>query len=77
MYAEKKLNETEFSQRYSDIGALRSFLYLQLGIHFGEVPYVTSPLENVDQVKNASLFPKLTFKVLLDSLCQFYRELAI
>jgi hypothetical protein len=40
MYAENKLNETEFNQRYSDIGALRSFLYLQLGIHYGQVPYV-------------------------------------
>ena len=62
MYAEKRLNESEFKQRYSDIGALRSFLYLQLGIHFGEVPYVTSPIENVDDVKNASLFPKLKFR---------------
>ena len=75
MYAEKRLNESEFKQRYSDIGALRSFLYLQLGIHFGEVPYVTSPIENVDDVKNASLFPKLKFQVLLDSLINFTEAL--
>jgi predicted ABC-class ATPase len=42
MKAEKKMTELEFNQRYSDIGALRSFIYLQLGIHFGRVPYVTS-----------------------------------
>src|SRR6185436_14542433 len=75
MYAEKRLNESEFKQRYSDIGALRSFLYLQLGIHFGEVPYVTSPIENVDDVKNASLFPKLKLQLLIDSLINFTEAL--
>jgi hypothetical protein len=75
MYAEKKLNENEFNQRYSDIGALRSFLFLQLGIHYGQIPYVTSPLENIDDVKNASLFPKLPFNVLLDSLVNFTESL--
>lgn len=57
MLRDKKMLEAEFNQRYSDIGALRSFLYLQLGIHFGEVPYVTSSLKNIDDVKNASNFP--------------------
>lgn len=36
MVADKKMTEAEFNQRYSDIGALRSFLYLQLGIHYGK-----------------------------------------
>ncbi|MCF8340542.1 MAG: RagB/SusD family nutrient uptake outer membrane protein [Chitinophagaceae bacterium] len=75
MVKEKKMNDAEFSQRYSDIGALRSFLYLQLGIHFGQVPYVTSSLKNVDDVKNASNFPKLSFDVLLDSLINFTERL--
>ena len=75
MYAEKKLNETEFNQRYSDIGALRSFLFLQLGIHYGQIPYVTSPLENIDDVKNANLFAKIPFNVLLDSLVNFTESL--
>lgn len=75
MYAAKKLNEAEFNQRYSDVGALRSFLYLQLGIHFGQVPYVTSPLENVDDVKNMSLFPRLPFNTLIDSLVSFTEAL--
>ena len=45
MVQDKKMTEEEFNQRYSDIGALRSFLYLQLGIHFGTVPYVTKSLK--------------------------------
>jgi hypothetical protein len=75
MVKEKKMNDAEFNQRYSDIGTLRSFLYLQLGIHFGQVPYVTSSLKNVDDIKNAANFPKLTFNVLLDSLINFSERL--
>ncbi len=71
MVANKKMTEAEFNQRYSDIGALRSFLYLQLGIHFGEIPYVTSSLKNVDEVKNTANFPRLKFNILLDSLISF------
>ncbi|RXK61799.1 RagB/SusD family protein [Lacibacter luteus] len=68
MVQEKKMNEDQFNQRFSDIKSLRSFLYLQLGIHFGEVPYVTSSLKNVDEVKNTANFKRLPFNVLLDSL---------
>ena len=75
MLRDKKMTEGEFNQRYSDIGALRSFLYLQLGIHFGEVPYVTSSLKNLDEVRNASNFPRLPFNTLLDSLISFTETL--
>ncbi|HSC55489.1 MAG TPA: RagB/SusD family nutrient uptake outer membrane protein [Phnomibacter sp.] len=68
MSDEKKMTDDQFKQRYSDIAALRSFLYLQLGIHFGEVPYITSSLKDVNQIKNAANFPRLPFNVLLDSL---------
>ncbi|TWI85629.1 putative outer membrane starch-binding protein [Lacibacter cauensis] len=68
MVQDKKMNEEQFNQRYSDIAALRSFLYLQLGIHFGDVPYVTSTLKNVDEVKNAANFKRIPFNALLDSL---------
>jgi len=75
MASEKKMTDAEFKQRYSDIGALRSFIYLQLGIHFGEVPYVTSSLKNVDAVKDISNYPRLPFTVLLDSLIRFTEAL--
>src|SRR5687768_7444936 len=63
MKEKKTLNTDEFNQRYSDIGALRSFLYLQLGIHYGEVPYVTEALENISDVKDPSRFQKLKLDV--------------
>lgn len=80
MLSEKRFTADEYKQRYSDIGALRSFLYLQLGIHYGEVPYVTSSLTNLDEVRNTANFPKLSFNTLLDSLIRFtealpYKEL--
>jgi hypothetical protein len=75
MQRDKKMTESEFNQRYADIGALRSFLYLQLGIHYGEVPYVTNSLKDLDAVKNSSNFPRLPFTVLLDTLIRFTEAL--
>jgi len=76
MRDENKLKQSEYDQRYSDIAALRSFLYLQLGIHYGDqVRYVTDPLENINDVMDESKFPPLTFNVLLDSLINFTEAL--
>lgn len=72
MKSKNTLKEAEFNQRYSDVACLRSFLYLQLGIHYGdEVRYVTDALETVDAIKDQSRFPKIKFDDLLDSLIRF------
>jgi hypothetical protein len=72
MKSKNTLKEAEFNQRYSDVACLRSFLYLQLGIHYGdEVRYVTDALETVDAIKDQSRFPKIRFDDLLDSLIRF------
>lgn len=75
MRQKNALNESDFNQRYSDIGALRSFLYLQLGIHYGQVPYVTEALENVDDIRDASRFPRLPLQALIDTLINFTEAL--
>jgi starch-binding outer membrane protein, SusD/RagB family len=75
MKEQNKLSEADFNQRYSDIGALRSFLYLQLGIHYGEIPYVTEALENINDISNPSRFPKLQLNALLDTLINFTEAL--
>ena len=75
MRASNKLSEADFNQRYSDIGCLRSFLYLQLGIHYGEVPYITEALENINDVTDPSRFPKVPLAALLDSLIAFAEPL--
>src|SRR5882757_611037 len=66
-----KLKVDEFNQRYSDIGALRSWLYLQLGIHFGNIPYVTDPLAQVSDLHDPAKFPMIPLNQLIDSLVKF------
>ncbi|WP_460539594.1 RagB/SusD family nutrient uptake outer membrane protein [Echinicola sediminis] len=75
MRDENRITEEQFSQRYSDIGAVRSWVYLQLGIHFGEVPYVTKSLESIDDVNNSALFPKLALPELINTLVEFVEGL--
>ncbi|MBS1567719.1 MAG: RagB/SusD family nutrient uptake outer membrane protein [Bacteroidetes bacterium] len=75
MLAKNKLKTSEFQQRYSDVGAMRSWLYLQLGIHWGSVPYITDPLETVDDAKDPSKYPRKSFNELLDTLIAFTSKL--
>lgn len=75
MYAQSKLKEADFNQRYSDIACIRSWVYLQLGIHYGKIPYVTNPVVQVSDLKNANNFPMLTLPVLVDSLVAFSETL--
>ncbi|WP_207495872.1 RagB/SusD family protein [Aridibaculum aurantiacum] len=71
MRQKNTLGVDEFNQRYSDIACLRSFLYLQLGIHYGRVPYITQPLENLADLNDINRFPKLELPQLIDSLVEF------
>jgi hypothetical protein len=75
MYAQSKLKLDEFNQRYSDIGAIRSWVYLQLGIHYGKIPYVTNPVVQLKDLKDSANFPMLTLPVLIDSLVSFTEKL--
>jgi hypothetical protein len=75
MLEEKKLKTDDYNQRYSDIGAIRSWVYLQLGIQFGRVPYITTPLQSVDELHNVEEMPRLSFNELLDSLVTFTAKL--
>lgn len=71
MLRDNKFKLSEYQQRYSDIGCIRSWLYLQLGIHYGTIPYVTDPLENIDAVRDPTKYPLIPFNQLLDSLISF------
>jgi hypothetical protein len=68
MRDKKLLDNTQYYQRYTDILFLRSWLYLQLGIHYGTVPYVTDALTTIADLQNESKFPKLSFEDLLSRL---------
>ena len=75
MLADKKFTQDEYNQRYSDVGAIRSWVYLQLGIHYGSVPYITEPIETLEDVKNISKYPRIPFNQLLDKLVTFTENL--
>jgi hypothetical protein len=68
MREKKLLDNTQYYQRYTDILFLRSWLYLQLGIHYGTVPYVTDALTTIADLQDESKFPKLSFEDLLSRL---------
>ncbi|MCM4157235.1 RagB/SusD family nutrient uptake outer membrane protein [Gramella sp. AN32] len=75
MLADKRFTQEEYNQRYADIGALRSWIYLQLGIHYGNVPYITDPLKNIEDIKDESKFIRLPFDRLLEELVHFTEAL--
>ncbi|MEL1253109.1 RagB/SusD family nutrient uptake outer membrane protein [Flavobacterium sp. DGU38] len=75
MLEKKRFTQEQYAQRYSDIGAIRSWVYLQLGIHYGSVPYITDPIETIDDVKNIGKYPKIPFNQLLDELITFTENL--
>ncbi len=68
MLAEKKITKENYDPRYSDVMAIRCWTYLQLGIQFGEVPYVTDPLNNIESLNNTALFPKVSLDELIVKL---------
>ncbi len=71
MLADKKFTQSQYDERYADVGCIRSWVYLQLGIHFGSVPYITEPIETLDDVKNISKYPRIPFDQLIDKLVTF------
>jgi hypothetical protein len=68
MLAERKLDQSQYDQRYSDILALRCWLYFQMGIQYGTIPYITDPIENFNDLNDMSLYPRVGFNELLNTL---------
>lgn len=68
MLKEKRMSETEYIPRYSDVMAVRCWAYLQLGIHFKDVPYITDSYESVDVLKDPSLYNTKTLDELIPLL---------
>ena len=77
MYNTNKITREEYQQRYSDIGAVRSWLYLQMVIHYGEVPYLTVPINRIEDlsVVKTSKAPVLNLETMIDTLVNFVESL--
>jgi hypothetical protein len=52
MKKENKMLEEEWELRHSDVVAVRCWTYLQLGLLFGEVHYITQPVVSLNDLKN-------------------------
>jgi len=74
MLATGKLKPIDYQARYSDIGTVRCWLYLQVVTHFGSVPYITDPLSNLSDLNDATKFPRLTPEQLIPKLADFMND---
>jgi starch-binding outer membrane protein, SusD/RagB family len=75
MVQENRMKEAEFNQRYSDVGAIRTWLYLQLGIHYGNIPYITEAIEDVNGIQDVDRFKRISLDQLIDELVKFAESL--
>lgn len=50
MLEETSLLEADYTRLYSEVGAIRTYVYLQLAMHFGEIPYITDPIKDYKDV---------------------------
>ena len=82
MLAAKTLKVSEYNQRYADVAAVRTWVYLQLGIHFSKdaqgttgIPYITNPLITLADAKNQANYPYLPFRQLLAELIKTMENL--
>jgi hypothetical protein len=62
------LTVEEYNERYSDVAALRSWTYLQLGIQFGKVNYITDPTVTIEDVNKSSANTEIGLDALLNKL---------
>jgi hypothetical protein len=75
MLAEKRIKQAPYNAIYSDLASLRCWVYLELGIQYGNVPYVTDPLASESAMENIKLMPRVSFTELLDRLIQTMESL--
>lgn len=68
MLDQNKMKAEEYNQRTADVIALRTWVYLQVGIHFGQVPYTTTTVENMADLSTLNAAPKLSLQNLVKEL---------
>ncbi len=71
MLKAKTLLEDDFIRLYSEVASIRSYVYLQLAIHFGTIPYVTEPIDDYKDIADSSNFTKLTLPEVVSELVNF------
>ena len=67
MYESELLSDWTFARDYSEIACFRIWMYYLLAIHYGEVPYITVPIEDVDML-DYNDYPMLGINDMMDTL---------
>ncbi len=76
MLEEKTLLDDDYARLYSEVGSIRSYVYLQLAMHFGpEIPYVTEPIDDYKDVADSSKFTSLRLEQVIEKLVEFMEGL--
>jgi len=76
MKAANILDAKGYNERYADIMAVRCWTYLQIGIQFGGVPYVTKAINTKDEALDETLFPVKSLDELLPLLIEDMNSLS-
>ncbi|MCD8261257.1 MAG: hypothetical protein LUD15_07030 [Bacteroides sp.] len=74
MKEDSRISMDEYRERYSDVTALRCWVYLQLGIHFGEVIYNIDPIISIEDALKAQDQKSIKLEELLDKLIDCMEE---
>lgn len=74
MFKHNNLTTDEYNERYSDIGAVRTWLYYQLGIQFGTIPYLTKAAVSLNDVADAD-DKMMNLDTLIPELIKFMESL--
>lgn len=70
-----KIKRDQYYQRYADVVALRSWIYLQLATHYGSVPYITETAETVADIATIANQPKVPLQDLIKTLITAMEEI--
>ncbi len=68
MLEEDGITKENYNVYYSEAVSIRCWLYLQLGIQFGNIPYITEPIETVDDLATLQSYEKLSLSTLISTL---------
>ncbi|MDD4362524.1 MAG: RagB/SusD family nutrient uptake outer membrane protein, partial [Bacteroidales bacterium] len=68
MFENNRMTQEEFRERYADLMAMRSYMYLQLAAQFGQVHYITKPIVNLGDMRTYADSSRITIDQLLPRL---------
>lgn len=77
MKEELRLSDAEYGYRYADVMTVRSWVYLELAIHFGKIPYITDPLLTIEDIKDSNNFVEKEFDEVIQELIKSQKDLPL